>query len=404
MSKAYQLERLQRIIMDPSFTSGLYLFDTDLADEEIESKIKSSCSVAFRKEELLATIADSPFELFVIGLSYQFENQEVKSQRALLCQTRGKQKELVLYNFIIYLMKLLSSTESSILHLQGELDMTSFTHIELGKLRAALDKNDFKTKIICKQKTSHELDYDKNIKIISLKEKNEIYHMEKRLDKVHITYKHEEQYKYAIDAIKEGLKSNNIKFSIDEIDILYRDNIEEYEKEISMSDKVIVFVTPEYLKSLDCMYEMTLLFTNDNILEKIFPIVDLCSIKRNGYGLNEIKSYWEKELTVKADQVKFGAGRSSFILSEMNKINDIISILDKFWAYIVKINTGDYNKLINNSAELLIKEITKQTCLSAPIEEKFAPSKATQPEFTKVTQNGGKSIYIENNTGNINIS
>ncbi len=53
MSKAYQLERLQRIIMDPSFTSGLYLFDTDLADEEIESKIKSSCSVAFRKEEFV---------------------------------------------------------------------------------------------------------------------------------------------------------------------------------------------------------------------------------------------------------------------------------------------------------------------------------------------------------------
>ena len=36
MNKAFELEHLRNLLMNPELPSGLYLLDTDLTDEEIE--------------------------------------------------------------------------------------------------------------------------------------------------------------------------------------------------------------------------------------------------------------------------------------------------------------------------------------------------------------------------------
>ena len=92
--------------------------------------------------------------------------------------------------------------------------------------------------------------------------------MESRLDKVHISYKHDDEYKEALGAIRAGLEKSGIPYSIDTYDILYRDSIDEYEKEIGKADRVIMFVIPNYFRSLDCMFEMTQMF--------------MCGISANG--------------------------------------------------------------------------------------------------------------------------
>ena len=63
-----------------------------------------------------------------------------------------------------------------------------------------------------------------------------------------------------MEAIKRGLEKNGIYYSIDVQDIKYRDDIVAYEKEIGSADKVIMFITATYLKSIDCMFEMTEIF------------------------------------------------------------------------------------------------------------------------------------------------
>ena len=227
--------------------------------------------------------------------------------------------------------------------------------------------------------------------------------MENRLEKVHISYKHDDDYKTAIEAIKRGLTANSIAFSIDEYNIMYRDNIEEYEKEIGASDRVVMFVIPSYLKSLDCMFEMTQLFKNGNIRERIFPVVDMEAIPRNGDGLKQIKDYWLKEKIRKSEQIKVEPGGSTFVLREIQKIDDILKTMDDLWEYLVHINTGNYEKLIENDAALLIEKL-KNTLpkVAASIDEKFVPSKDTMPAgFRTVTQNGEKSLNIENNYGSI---
>lgn len=230
--------------------------------------------------------------------------------------------------------------------------------------------------------------------------------MEDKLRIVHISYKHDATYDSAMDAIKKGLANNNIEYSIDVDGIKYRDNIEEYEKEIGKAERVIVFIIPSYLKSLACMFEMTQMFKNGNIRERLFPVVDMGGISRDGDGLKEIKAYWQKEKSRKSDQIKTEPGGSTFVLKEIQKIDDIINTLNELWDFLVNENTGDYEKLIENDAALLMEELKKSLPqVTATIDNVFVPSGDTKPTgFRTVNQYGEKSVVVENNNGNITIN
>lgn len=230
--------------------------------------------------------------------------------------------------------------------------------------------------------------------------------MENRQLKVHITYKHDILHKPGVDAICKGMQICNIPFSIDTYDILYRDNIQKYEDEIGMANVVIMFVIPEYLKSLDCMYEMTQIFRSGNVSNRVFPVVDLGCIPRNGDGLQIIKHYWNDEKNRKARQIQNEPGNSKYLLNEISKIDNVLIIMDDFWEYIVHINTGVYAEMVADNAKLLLDKIEKAINISSPIENKgFIPTTATEPLLPKrILQQGDKSVYIENNTGTINIS
>lgn len=73
-------------------------------------------------------------------------------------------------------------------------------------------------------------------------------------------------------------------------------------------------------------------------------------------------------------------GGSRFISMEIRKIDEIIRTLDDLWFFICRDSTGDYKKLIENDAALLIEELKKTLPkVEAKIDEKFVPSGDTQP-------------------------
>ena len=187
---------------------------------------------------------------------------------------------------------------------------------------------------------------------------------------------------------------------------MYRDSIDDYEKEIGASDRVIMFVIPSYLKSLDCMFEMTQMFKNGNVRKRIYPVVDMGGIPRNGDGLKQIKDFWQEEKVRKSEQIKTEPGGSSFVMQEIEKIDDIILTLNAFWSFICRDSTGKYEKMIENDAALLIEELNKTWPKeSGLIDENFVPSDDVKPAgYRTVIQNGEKSVYVENNTGTININ
>lgn len=406
MNKAYELEQLRKMLIDPELLSGLYLLDTDLSDEEIEDFIKSSGCCSYIKESLLPTEGRSVFELFVTGLSYQCTgNSEIQDLRHLLITAEADRRDIIIYNLLIQMMKHLCMSGRTIIHVHGEFDLMSLTHEDLYKLKEALAHHK-DIIIVASKKKCHEGDRREPLLTTVVCKKQNNRYMENRLDKVHVSYKNDDAYEDALNAVLAGLKKNNIPYSIDKYDILYKDNIDDYEKEIGVADRVVMFVIPKYFESLDCMYEMTQMFKNGHVKERIFPLVDMEGTSRDGDGLTKIKDFWQNEKIRKSERIKTEPGGSTFLLMEIQKIDDIINTLDQLWLFICRNSTGNYNKLIANDAALLINELKKTLpTAKAQIDEKFIPSRENQPTVVKrITQNGKQSVYVENNMGSIIIN
>lgn len=389
-------------MMDSSLKSGLYLIDTDLSDEDIETVMRQTRNSLYEKI-LVPAVGGSTFEMFVAGLSYRCNNPEIDEQREqwLRAILNGRERDVLLFNLVIRIMKCLCTKERTVLHLQSEKDITSFSHNELSTLQTSLAYHQTTTIIISKEQNGRAADSDGIISRISIKE-NIAYRAMDRLSKVHISYKHDPDHDEAVEAIKRGLIKNDIAFSIDVDGIKYRDNIVEYEKEIGESERVIIFVINEYLKSLDCMFEMVQMFKMGKVEVRLFPVVDLKGIPRNGDGLKVVKQYWTNEKNRKLEQMK-SEGNSDFMQDETRKINDILKYIDEFWDFLVHINTGNYEKMIENDAALLMEELKKTLPkYEASFSSNFVPSVSAEPTPSRtIIQNGANSIYVENHNGPI---
>lgn len=400
MNRIYQREQLLRLLDSPYLSSGLYLIDTDLEDEEIEYYIKKHDEFVYHKESLIPSAGSTGLELFVIKLSCACENDEIVDLRKYLLTGTAKNRDSILFALLTLVMRNVSAERKVVIHIRGRFDLTSLTDDEVSLFDAALDDHGNPIIVINKQRTVNPL-----IKTISLKGNKYTYQNMNRIEMLHISYKHDDAYEDVMKAIRTGLEKNGIPYSIDEYDIMYRDNIDDYEKEIGASSMVIMFVIPSYLESLDCMFEMTQMFKNGNVRERIFPVVDMGDIPRNGDGLKKVKDFWQKEKVRKSEQITTEPGSSSFVIQEIQKIDDVIKTLDDLWFFICRGFTGKFEELIKNDAAMLM-EIIKESKprVVAPIDEKFIPSDDTKPAgFRNVIQNGEKSVYVENNTGTINI-
>lgn len=407
MNKDYQLEQLQKMLENPEQQSGLYLIDTDLDDEDIEPFIKKTGVYRYVKGNLTPTTEGNAFELFIVGLSHKCDDSGINNLLdQFLNAANERMRDTIIFSLLIRTIKHLCSGEKSVVHVQGRIDLSSLRLDDLDKLETALTDHDETILMISKQKSMTKSKDHTIIKSKSLKEIVRSRLMENRLEKVHISYKHDDAYEDAKEAILAGLKKNNIPYSIDEYDILYRGSIDDYEREIGKSDRVIMLVIPNYLKSLDCMFEMTQIFKSGNVRERIIPVVDMDGIPRNGDGLKKIKDYWQNEKVRKLGQIQTEPGGSSFLLMEIHRIDDIIKTLDDLWSFICRDSTGNYEKLIENDAALLMEELNKTLPKVTPhIDNKFVPSGDTKPAISRVVnQTGVKSIYIETHTGNITIN
>ena len=279
MNKEYQLDQLMRVLQSSQLQSGLYLLDTDLNDNELETFMKSINDCHYIKEVLPLTTKGNELELFLVGLhSSCGRNLDVSFNQ--LFTLEGKRKDTLLYKLLVDVLKGVCLKRINIIHICGEVDLSSVCSEDLHKLHAALFHN-IETTLVIGRQQSEIFGVHTIIKRILMKGK---IRMSMELSKVYISYKHDSTYNGVLDSIKNGLKNNGIGFSIDQNSLRYKDNIEEYEKEIGQADRVIMIITPSYFESQACMFEMTQIFEYGRVEERVFPIVDMADIPRNRDG------------------------------------------------------------------------------------------------------------------------
>lgn len=118
--------------------------------------------------------------------------------------------------------------EKTVFHLHQYSIDSSLNINDIGKLKAAIMHHNSIILVISKSYVINPIDKT-IIKHISLKEPKQ---MENKLDKIHISYKWNDDYKDVINAIEAGLKENDIQYSMDKYDIMYKGSIDDYEKRL----------------------------------------------------------------------------------------------------------------------------------------------------------------------------
>lgn len=228
---------------------------------------------------------------------------------------------------------------------------------------------------------------------------------------VYISYSHHaNRTKDYIEAIKTGLTKKDIDYSIDVIDLKYRDNIREYEEEIGRSSKCIVIITPEYLESPHCMYELTQIFANKNVENRIFPLVDTGKYTRNSTGLKMLRDFWMEE---RNKTLQNAATPSHYTSAELHMIDIFLHRLDDIWEYLHDIDSGNIEELTQNNAEKLVSEIRQDLENETPKMALATPKLNTGglsgidrdvPFQQTVNQNGNNPINIGVANGPITIN
>jgi hypothetical protein len=128
------------------------------------------------------------------------------------------------------------------------------------------------------------------------------------------------------------LEAEKIAFILDKRDLGYRQSIRDFMVRLGKADMVIIILSNKYLKSEYCMFELIQIYQNQNLVERIFPIVlDEVKISSSSDRLDFVK-YWEGQLMDLQNKVK-----------ELNSLTYIEGITD---------DLNLYSEIRNNIARL----------------------------------------------------
>lgn len=160
-----------------------------------------------------------------------------------------------------------------------------------------------------------------------------------------------------IDALCMDLTKAKIPYSRDIKDCGYRENIRRYEEEIGRGAKVLAYISDEYMKSINCMYELALVFAHGNVEKRLFPIVTI-SNRRDAAFFKELFEYWNSEYQKRKEILNdLPSGISLQVIQELGYCNLIIHELQMIVNYLADVNTLTLAQLSENNFKLLTEKI-----------------------------------------------
>lgn len=117
------------------------------------------------------------------------------------------------------------------------------------------------------------------------------------------------------DSLDILFKTKNITLKRDVRDVDYKQSIKQFMKQIRNSDFCLVVISENYLKSINCMYEVTEFVKDENYIDRILPLIKKDTNIFPIEGRNKYIKFWEERF----DELK----KSSADIDELNKIDTI---------------------------------------------------------------------------------
>ena len=156
--------------------------------------------------------------------------------------------------------------------------------------------------------------------------------------------------------LKPSLKNAGIDVSVDKDDCHYQDSIEQYEQEIGNADKIIAVVSRPYLESINCMYEMALIFEKGGELNNRLYFVGIEKVQ----SIEDIINFWNKALVdVQNDMI--GKAILQPYEKKKRKVDLILKHLGDFLDYWEDINRMDFSKVSEENFKVLTNIVIDRT-------------------------------------------
>lgn len=159
------------------------------------------------------------------------------------------------------------------------------------------------------------------------------------------------------DDICKALENNGVIYRRDVKDCGYRQNIKQFEREIGKGARVLAIINDSYLRSVNCMYELALVFQHGDIEHRLYPVVNMTG-KRDAQFFKELYDYWNAEYLSKRQVLnELSSGTSLQAIDELGYCDVIVRELPKITSYLSNVNTLTYEQLAENGFRRVVDEM-----------------------------------------------
>jgi tetratricopeptide (TPR) repeat protein len=146
------------------------------------------------------------------------------------------------------------------------------------------------------------------------------------------------------DAIDNDFKAVGITFLRDVRDVKYRGSIKEFMNRVGKSDFIVMIISDEYLRSINCMYEVMELLNSHEFEKRILPVkLDNAKAAFNIKDRMQYYEYWQQEMDEARERLNKHINEDT--LEQYRIISDINNKLGSFLKKLTELNVWSYETL-----------------------------------------------------------
>ncbi|MBS1773248.1 MAG: tetratricopeptide repeat protein [Bacteroidetes bacterium] len=157
------------------------------------------------------------------------------------------------------------------------------------------------------------------------------------------------------DAIDNDFKSVGITFQRDVRDVMYTGDIKNFMNKIGKSDFVVMLISDEYIKSENCMYEVTELLSAHEFEKRILPVILYNAEIYNRAEQEKYYKHWDRELKDVERLLEHYINEKT--LEDKRKFQNINNSLGLFFQKITNLKSEKYEELKKQNYQPMLNKI-----------------------------------------------
>lgn len=205
---------------------------------------------------------------------------------------------------------------------------------------------------------------------------------------IYVSYAWGGKSEKTVDSIEEKLKKKNIYIIRDKNALSYKGNITKFMDLIGDSEHIVIVISNKYLRSINCMYELLMIYKSGKFEERIYPVVLKDAKIYDVLGRMDYSKHWNEEIKKIEDFSESLPLSKKMDFKEDVEIYSEISTNINYITNIIKsMNTLNPSHHIKSNFEEMAREIVKQ--------DNLLIDQAITPNLQKFVQQGIVQNCIE---------